>query len=83
MTAKLAAVIANKFMNHEQRAARMDFVRVRNWALGGSVRVIDYPDDYAAVFIDDMARIHVEEGGKPLTMLDRGEPTPGFKIAVD
>lgn len=63
--AQIAAKIANKFLNFEQRAARLAFVKDRNWALGPTIKVVDYPDDYAAVFIDDMARWQVEQGGLP------------------
>lgn len=70
----IAAGIANKFLLHEHRPRRTEFVIRRNFLLG--CKVIEYPEPEAAVFIDDMARYAVETGGKPLVLRDRGEPRP-------
>ena len=72
--AGVAATIANKFLLHEHRAARKDFILAWNYISG--CKVIEYPEDRAAVFIDAMAQYAIETGGKPLVLRDRGEPRP-------
>lgn len=83
-TAKLAATIANKFLLHEKRPVRVSFVQRRNFEVSGRVgvdsKVVDYPDEDAAQLIDDMARYHVERGGKPLCYAKR--KPPGYPSVV-